>query len=97
MKPFIETDCIITHDGRKFLAAGAFVSDSHIIAYLAKDGILTDWHGNPIGTYRIVSTWKTPRSYVSSTMSAVHATVNGMVYKGRSAGIGMSFSGKKAR
>lgn len=66
----------------------------YITAYLAKDGILTDWYGTPIGTYKIVSTWKTPRSYVSSTMNAVHATVAGKVYKGRSAGVGMFFNGR---
>jgi hypothetical protein len=93
---YIEQDCTFTHDGKGFTAGGAVVTDSHITAYLGKDGVLTDWHGEKLGTYRIVSTWSTPRSYVSSSMHAVHATVNGVVYKGRSAGVGMSFNGKRS-
>lgn len=92
--PFIETNCTVEHNGQKFTAGGAAVTDKECIAYLAKANVLTDWHGNPIGTYRIASVWKTPRSYVSDVMCAVHATVNGKLYKGRSAGIGMSFRGK---
>jgi hypothetical protein len=95
-QPFVESNCAIEHEGKSFTANGAFVSDTHIVAYLGKDNVLTDWHGNPLGTYRIVSTWKTPRSYVSGTMHAVHARIDGYTYKGRSAGVGMSFSGKIA-
>ena len=94
MENFIEQDCTITHEGRSFTADGAVVTDARLIAYLGKDGVLTDWHGNQIGTYRTVSTWKTPHSFLSSTMSAVHARVDGKTYKGRSAGEGMLFRGK---
>jgi hypothetical protein len=68
-----------------------------IVAYLGEKGKLTDWHGNEIGTYSITSTWRTPRSYVSSTMNQVVARVQGSIYKGRSAGIGMSFVGKLSK
>jgi hypothetical protein len=94
MEPFTEQDCTIVHNGQSFTSGGAVITDNRIVAYLGKDKVLTDWHGSAIGTYRIVSTWKTPRSIVSSTMSAVHATVNGKLYKGRSAGEGMEFFGK---
>jgi hypothetical protein len=94
---YAETDCTITHEGRTVSSGGAAITDDHCIAYLGKDGVLTDWHGRPLGTYKIISTWRTPRSYVSTTMHAVHATANGKLYKGRSAGVGMSFSGKVAR
>jgi hypothetical protein len=67
---------------------------TELIAYLGKDGVLTDWHGSPLGTYRVTATWRTPRSYVSSTMSQVVARVGAATYKGRSAGVGMSFRGK---
>lgn len=97
MKTYFEQDCTFTHEGRAFTAGGAAVSDDYCVGYLGKNGLLTDWHGNQIGTYRIVSTWKTPRSYVSSSMNAVHAIVNGKLYKGRSAGQGMSFRGKVSR
>jgi hypothetical protein len=94
---YIEKDCTVTHKGRSFEAGGAVVTPNHIVAYLAKDGALTDWHGKPLGTYRIVATWRTPRSYVSTTMHAVHARVDGVVYKGRSAGVGMVFCGKRSK
>jgi hypothetical protein len=70
---------------------------NEIAAYLGKDGQLTDWQGKPIGTYRITSTWKTPRSYVSSTYSQVEAIVNGTKYTGRSAGLNMLYRGKRKR
>jgi hypothetical protein len=97
MATYIETDCTITHEGRSFTSGGAVVTDDRIVAYLGKDKVLTDWHGNAIGTYRIVSTWKTPRSYMSDVMHAVHATVNGKLYKGRSMGEGMAFTGKVSK
>ncbi len=67
------------------------------LGYLGKNGILTDWHGTPIGTYRIVATWRTPRSYVSNTMSQVEARINGVLYTGRSAGVGMAYTGTPKR
>jgi hypothetical protein len=94
---YVETDCTVEFDGRKFSAGGAVVSSERIIAYLAKDGVLTDWHGKPLGTYRITSTWRTPRSYVSSTMSQVLAIVDGIAYTGRSAGVGMAYVGRRKR
>lgn len=78
-----------------FVAAGAVVTPDRIVAYPAENGLLCDWHGNVIGTYRIVATWKTPRSYVSSTMHQIEARVNGVTYTGRGAGVGMSFTGKR--
>jgi hypothetical protein len=92
---YIEKDCTFEHEGRTFEAGGAVVTPDRIIAYLGKDGVLTDWHGNKIGTYRVTSTWRTPASYVSSTMHQVYATVDGVTYTGRSAGVGMSFKGRR--
>lgn len=89
-----EKNCVFEHGGMKFEAGGAAVVGNEIIAYLGKNHELTTWKGKKIGTYRIVSTWKTPNSYVSSTMHQVEATVKGRVYTGRSAGVGMSFRGK---
>ena len=92
---FVETDCKITHEGRTYEAGGAVVTPDRIVAYPGKAGVLNDWHGNPIGTYRIVATWKTPRSYVSSTMHQIEACVAGVTYTGRGAGEGMIFIGKR--
>lgn len=94
---YVETDCTIEHEGRKFTSGGAFVNPGFVVAYLGADGQLTDWHGKAIGTYRITSTWRTPRSYVSSTMHQVRAVVDGLTYTGRSAGHGMIYRGKRTR
>src|SRR5438552_4232374 len=85
---------IIVHAGREYSALGAVVTDTHVTAYLGKNGQLTNWNGETIGTYRITRTWRTPKSYVSETMSQVYATVNGRTYTGRSAGVGMIFNGR---
>ena len=90
----IEPDCTFTHEGRAFTAGGAVVTPERITAYLGQNGQLTDWHGNVLGTYRITATWRTPRSFVSATMHQVYATVNGVQYTGRSAGVGMVFAGR---
>ena len=58
-------------------------------------GILTDFQGKKIGTYRVASKWKTPKSYVSSHMFQIDARVGGVIYTGRSAGSGMLFKGKR--
>ena len=94
---YIEKDCVVTHEGRTYEAGGAVVTPELCVAYLAKDGKVTDWHGAVLGTFRIVASWRTPRSYVSSHMHAVHVTIEGVLYKGRSAGLGMYFRGKVSR
>ena len=71
------------------------MSNDCITGYLGENGILTNWLGNQIGTYKITATWKTPKSYVSSTYHQVYAKVDGVTYTGRSAGINMLFKGKK--
>lgn len=50
---YVETDCTIEHEGRKFESGGAIVADKFITAYLGKDAKLTDWHGKQIGTYNV--------------------------------------------
>lgn len=92
--PYVEANCVVEHEGKKFESGGAVVTPDCIIAYPKKKGVLGDWHGNAIGTWKTISTWKTPRSWVSSTMSQIEATVNGVVYTGRGAGEGMIFKGK---
>ncbi len=94
-KPYVETDCTIRHEGRAYTAGGAVVTEDRIAAYLAPDGVLTDWHGQPLGTWREVARWRTPRSYVSSYMLQVEARVDGVLYTGRSAGVQMLYRGKR--
>jgi hypothetical protein len=42
---YIERECVVEHDGRRFESGGAFVSPAFVIAYLGKNGVLSDWHG----------------------------------------------------
>lgn len=59
-------------------------------------GTLTDWHGNPLGTFRIVAVWGLPfAAHLSDVMCQAEATVGGVVYTGRSAGYGMLYKGKR--
>lgn len=51
---------------------------------------VTVWTGLPIGYATCGSTWRTPGSYVSSTMSQFYATIGGREYTGRGAGEGMA-------
>ena len=94
--PFVEKDCTIEFQGKKFEAGGAFVSETHIIAYPGKNGVLNDWHGNAIGTWKSVRSWKV-RSYVGTTMHQIEATVKNTVYTGRGFGEGMIYKGKRKR
>lgn len=95
MAEFVEQDCTVAFQGKSFTAGGAHQIGNRLVAYLGKAGTVTTWHGGPIGTYRTVSTWKTPRSYVSGTMSQVTVLADGVYYTGRSAGVGMAFSGRR--
>lgn len=95
MRKYVEQGTSITYQGKKYTAGGAVVTSKVLIAYLDKGGVLTNWKGAKLGTYRIVSSWRTPRSYVSDRMYQVEATVEGVTYTGRSAGVGMLFKGKR--
>lgn len=100
---YVESGCVFEHKGRQFELGGAIITDEWIVGYVGKfdpatqSRSLTDWHGKILGACRIVATWKTPRSYISSTMHQIEATVNGVRYTGRSAGTGMIYRGKRAK
>jgi len=93
---FVETNCVVEHEGRKFEAGGAVITDDYIVAYPGKHGELNDWHGNKIGTYRIVSSWRI-HSYLSDRMFQIESVVNGIAYTGRGMGINMLYRGKRKR
>jgi hypothetical protein len=99
--PYIETNCTIEHNGRKFTCGGAFVSPTHLIAYPADNGRLNDWHGNQIGTYSITSSREAiffgRRSWMASRYYFMRATVNLQRYSLRGFGKGMIARGKALR
>jgi hypothetical protein len=101
---YVEQDCTFEHAGRKFEAGGAVVTDKFITAYLKAmcswsshehSGILTDWHGKQIGTYRVLSSWPI-HSFITDRMYSVECFVNGVRYVGRSAGAGMAINAKRS-
>lgn len=106
---YVERDCVIEHEGRKFEAGGAVVTPDYVIGYVGKpvgDGMgcerfgdasrreLTDWRGNRIGHIALGAGWRV-RSYIGSRMYQAYATVDGVTYTGRTFGEGMSFRGKR--
>lgn len=102
---FIETDCVISYEGKTFESGGAVVTPEYAIGYPKFDGgefvgvtgVMQDWHGNRLGTCRIVSSWLTPRSFVSFHMYQIEALINGVRYTGRGAGNGMIWRGKRCK
>jgi hypothetical protein len=93
--PYVEQDCTVEHDGRKYESGGVVVTDQFIVAYLGKGDRLTDWHGNEIGTWTALSSWPI-RSYITDRMYSVACVVNGVRYVGRSCGEGMSIRAKRS-
>ncbi len=93
---YIEKDCCIEHEGKKFCAGGAVVTEEFIIAYPTDDGILTDWHGSKIGTWREVGRWRI-NSYMGSHMLQIEARVNGVLYTGRGFGVSCIYRGRRKK
>ncbi len=94
---YVEPNCTFEHNGRTFESGGAVVTPERIIAYPRDGGILGDWHGAVIGTWRAITSWSMPRSWFAPRMYQIEATVNGVVYTGRGCGVGMIFKGKRKR
>lgn len=87
--------------GRRFTAGGAAVQGGRAVGYLKKntDGTwsLTGWGSGKLGPCQITATWRTPRSYVSSTMVQAECKIDGVWYTGRGAGDGMLWQGKRKK
>lgn len=108
----VETNCTIEHEGKTYESGGAFVSDAQLVAYLGKASIPTfgtvyngivpvypvqTWHGEMIGTARERSRWRTPRSFLSSTMSTWDVRLtDGRRYTAWGAGTGCILRGRRA-
>jgi hypothetical protein len=96
--PFVEKNCVVTHEGKSFESGGAVVTDNYLIAYPGENGVLNDWHGNQIGTWKIINarlarffgqtSWQGPKYYY------MRALVNGKQYSLRGFGKGMIAKGK---
>ena len=93
---YVEQDCTFEHEGRKFEAGGAVVSDEYIVVYPRSDGKVCDWHGNVLGEAFVLSSWRTPRSYMAAKMYSFAVYVNSVRYVGRGAGNGMLLRAKRS-
>lgn len=95
----------VEHQGREYSAGGAYVDDYRIVGYLpcgADDGRFgrgefTAWDGSIIGRYEVLSTWRTPRSWLSShQVSALVTLRDGRKYIVRGGGAGLLMRGRRA-
>ena len=84
---------IIVHEGKEFAARGAVVTPTYAVAYPGKGGILQNWEGKAIGTWRAIASWPI-RSYMGSRMYQIRAWIDGRCYTGRGFGEGMIWRGK---
>jgi len=77
-------------EGKPFTALGSVVDHENgiVIGYPEK-GVLQTCDGKPIGTCRVVSKYRMPRSWIGSWMYCYRATVDGEQYHGRGFGNGM--------
>lgn len=101
---FVETNCVIQHNDVAYESGGAYITPSRMVGYMengkenkvGETGKISDWHGNSIGVYLIVSKWRTPYSFMSSHRYAVVIRLfsNNRKYYGRTFGAGMSVTGK---
>jgi hypothetical protein len=79
---------------RGYTAMGALwdPASGRVVGYVAHDvfgPVLASGAGDRVlCRLRCVSTWRTPRSWLSSTQSAYRATIDGAEYVGRGAGEG---------
>lgn len=96
MSTYVETDCTITHEGHVFTAGGAVVTPERIVAYPTTNGVLSDWHGNALGTWREVASWPIWSDFYTR-MYQIEATVNGVTYTGRGGGLNMIYRGKRKK
>ncbi len=94
MTRYVETDCTFTHEGHTFESGGACVTDDYVVAYPAANGVLTNWHGEPIGTWHKVARWRV-HSFIGTHMHQIEALVDGVWYTGRGFGVGCIYKGKR--
>ena len=99
--PYIEKDCTFSHEGHDYTSGGTCVTPERIVAYPATDGVLRDWHGRQIGTYRVVHTRRAiffgRLSWHGSHYYYMRARVGDALYSLRGFGVGMIATGKRIK
>lgn len=93
---FVETGCVITHEGQSFESGGAFLCDCtdgyrRGVVYAKPNddvlfknqgcrGVVTDWHGNKVADAILGPVY---RGGFGARMRAVSFTLDGVTYMGR--------------
>jgi hypothetical protein len=81
--------------GVTYTAGGAYVLDTRAGGYMSEDmKAITKGDGMRLGSARIVASWATPKSYVSSRQYQVECVINGVLYTGRTGGGSLLWRGK---
>lgn len=96
--PYVETDCVITFEGRTYESGGAVVTDRYLTAYLASDGrTVVTWKGEPIGKARQTGKWRVNSDFGTHVHSYRVTLSNGAEYNARGFGEDMLLEGKRAK
>ncbi len=93
-----------THEGQSSRAAGAYVSDDYLVAYLGgtsghggepRTGIVVMWSGEKIGTYEVVGQ---SRGFHGVRLYHIRITLHdGWMYHGKGLGCGMSIRARRMK
>lgn len=87
--PYIEQDCIFEHEGHKYEAGGAYITDEFVIGYMNSDMTkINTWHGELItDNVKITSSWRMPwNCWISERQYQIKALINGKWFTGRTMG-----------
>lgn len=87
---WVETDCKFEFQGNSFESGGAVLSHTRCSVYLAATGTdVLSFHGDKLGTFRVITKTRTPNSWVSSHRYYVAISLsNGYDYHARCHGPG---------
>ena len=98
---YIESNCTVEFQGKSFESGGAVVTPDYLLAYPGDNGMLNDWHGKPIGTFKVISSRPAiffgRKSFISDRYYYMAAKVDGVCYSLRGFGTGMIAKGKKIK
>ena len=75
MKAFVETDCVVEHQGQRYSAGGTYMTQGHALVYIDGDRATT-WNGEPLGRVTVVNRWRVPTRWQGwYTMAAVRVVM----------------------
>lgn len=97
---YIEQDCVITHEGKRYEAEGAFVTPDRLFAYLKQIGgrwVVTDWHGNVLTEDVTILSIRPHHGWISDKRIYLRCTIDGVTYSGIGFGDGIYFRARRVK